>query len=64
MPNYHPKTAHIAPPSEMGTLSRRAVSTKLPERYMPLLDAMGTGRSRWLRGVIVAALKKLKDPIG
>jgi hypothetical protein len=49
------------PPSEMGKLSDRCISTRIPKRYMPLLDAMGTDRSRWLRGVIVKALEKLEN---
>jgi hypothetical protein len=47
------------PHSEMGKLSDRAIFTRIPDKYMPLLDAMGADRARWLRQVIVGALKKL-----
>lgn len=43
----------------MGKLSSRCISTRIPEKYMPLLDEMGGERSRWLRGVIVDALEEL-----
>jgi hypothetical protein len=47
------------PNSELGPLSARCISTRIPEKYMPLLDAMGADRARWLRQVIVGALEKL-----
>jgi hypothetical protein len=58
MRNKNPKTDHFL--SEMGKLSSRCISTRIPERYMPLLDAMGSDRSRWLRGVIVETLERLQ----
>jgi hypothetical protein len=57
MRNQKPRTDHFI--SEMGLLSARCISTRIPEKYMPLLDAMGADRARWLRQVIVGALEKL-----
>jgi hypothetical protein len=60
MPNPKPKTNHLPKKcSELGKLSDRCVSTRIPEKYMSLLDAMGIDRARWLRQVIVGALEKL-----
>lgn len=62
MSNANPRTDQLSklrPSSEMGKLSSRCISTRIPEKYMPLLDEMGGERSRWLRGVIVDALEEL-----